>query len=61
MGKGTPKNNQYAHMWFNLAGSNGLKVARHYRIRVEKQLTAPEIARAKYLAKQWVREHVNPN
>ena len=61
MGKGAPKNNEYAHMWFNLAGSKGLKIAKHYRMQVEKQLPAPEIARAKDLAKQWVRKHGNPN
>ena len=59
MGKGTHKNNQHAHVWFNLAGSKGLKLARHYRMQVEKQLTNIEIARAKNFAKQWVTEHEN--
>ena len=59
MGKGTHKNNQHAHVWFNLAGSKGLKLARHYRMQVEKQLTNIEIARAKNFAKQWVTKHEN--
>ena len=60
-GKGAHKNNQHAHVWFNLAGSKGLKLARHYRMQVEKQLTNIEIAGAKDLANQWVTEHENQN
>jgi len=53
-GKGVKKDGVQAHMWLNLAVSNGFKPAEKWLKRVEKELTPEQVVEAKRLAQDWV-------
>ena len=52
-GQGVLKDYTLAHMWFNLANSNGQKDALKNRNIVERRMTASQIDKAQQLAKNW--------
>ena len=58
-GRGVPQDHVTAHMWFNLAGANGIKTAREVRDRLQKTMTPGEIAEARKLAREWWARHRN--
>ena len=52
-GRGVPQDYVLAHMWWNLAGSNGDKDAVGNRNIVEKKMTPSQIAQAQEMARNW--------
>ena len=48
------QDNVYAHMWFNIAASNGNKDAVTYRDMAAKNMTAADISKAQGLARACV-------
>jgi uncharacterized protein len=42
-----------AHMWFNLAGSQGNESARTNRDIIARKMTSHQIAEAQRLAREW--------
>ena len=42
-----------AHMWFNLAGSNGNKNSVHNRDIIEKRMSPSQIEKAQEMARNW--------
>ena len=57
-GRGVPQDYVLAHMWWNLAGSNGVKEVEAFsavvnRNIVEKRMTPSQIAEAQRLARNW--------
>jgi hypothetical protein len=55
-GRGVLKNNVYAHMWFNIASSNGSEDARENRDLVTKRMTPDQLAEAQSLARECVKK-----
>ncbi len=53
-GMGMPQNFVRAHMWYNLAGSNGNESAVRLRDVYAEQMTPTEIAEAQRLAREWM-------
>ncbi len=53
LGQGVPKNLIEAHRWFNLAGSQGLTVARDARDEIAEYMTVEQISEAQSLAENW--------
>ena len=53
LGQGVPQDYVLAHMWWNLAGSNGQKKAVGNRNIVEKKMTPSQIEEAQRLARNW--------
>ncbi|MDA8031528.1 MAG: hypothetical protein MPK62_10485 [Alphaproteobacteria bacterium] len=49
-GNGVPQNYIYAHMWYNLAASNGDEQAGEWRDSVASAMTPEQIAEAQALA-----------
>ena len=49
-GKGTTKDTVTAHMWFNIAGSNGHDTAHKAKAFIEQDMTSAEISIAQKLA-----------
>jgi len=56
-GKGVPQDFVYAHMWWNLAASQGIKEAVETRDRLAKEMTRPQIAEAQKLASECVEKN----
>ena len=52
-GKGVPQDYVLAHMWWNIAGSNGYKNAVENRNTVEKKMTKQQIEKAQEMARNW--------
>ena len=52
-GRGVPQDDVLAHMWFNLAGSNGHKDAAKKRNMMEKKMTPSQIEKAQEMARNW--------
>ena len=50
-GRGVLKDFVLAHMWLNIVGTNGQKVARENRDKLERVMTRAEISRATELAR----------
>ena len=49
-GEGVLKDSVLAHMWWNIAGSNGHEAAREGRDHLERHMTRAEVSRASELA-----------
>ena len=56
-GQGVPQDFVLSHMWFNLAGSNELKIAVASRKILETEMTPAQIAEAQRLAREWIEKH----
>lgn len=56
-GDGVIQDNLYAHMWANLAASNGSEDGVNYRDLVAARMTPSEIAEAQKLARECVRKN----
>jgi uncharacterized protein len=52
-GQGVPQDYALAHMWFNLAGSNGHKLAVDNRNMAEKKMSPSQIEKARKMAGNW--------
>ena len=52
-GEGVPQDYVSAHMWFNLSAAHGDQEAAEMRNSLEKQMSAPQIADAQKLAREW--------
>ncbi len=52
-----PQDIVMAHMFFNLAGANGLEQAKAERDNVAKAMSTSQIEQATDKAIQWVQEH----
>ena len=52
-GRGVPKDNVQAHMWANLAATQGNKNAIKGRDFLEKSMTPAQLAEAQRLAREW--------
>ncbi len=48
-----PQDHVQAHMWYNLAGAQGLEQAAKNRDIVAKRMTPTQIAEAQKLAREW--------
>jgi TPR repeat protein len=55
-GKGVLKDYVYAHMWGNIAATNGNKKSVKFRDFVEKKMTPADISTAQKLARECVRK-----
>ena len=55
-GQGVPQHHVLAHMWYNLAGAQGVADALKYRDRLASKMTPAQIAEAQHLAAQWQRK-----
>ncbi len=55
-GKGVLQDNIYAHMWANIAASNGVADAAKNRDIIAKRMTAADISKAQELARVCVRK-----
>ena len=55
-GEGVPKDNVYAHMWWDIAASSGEKEAVKNRDIVAKRMNSNQIEKAKKLARECVRK-----
>ena len=53
-GRGVLKDEVYAHMWWNIAASNGLDKAGRYRDIIDKEMTPSQIEKAQDLARECV-------
>ena len=53
-GQGVLQDNIYAHMWFNIAASNGDGDAAKYRDLTAKEMTSNQLAEAQKLARECV-------
>jgi TPR repeat protein len=56
-GQGVPQNYIQAHMWYNLAATQGNEIAKENRDIVAKRMTPAQIAEAQELARKWFKEH----
>ncbi len=56
-GLGVLQDFSLAHMWFNIAASQGHKKARLYLDRLTKKMSADQIAEAQSLAREWVAQN----
>ncbi len=57
-GLGVPQDYVLAHMWFNLAASQGRKTAAKNRDIVAKKMTPADVSKAQRLAKRrWAAKH----
>jgi TPR repeat protein len=56
-GKDFLQDSVQAHMWLNLAASQGHKKAREYRDKIAVDMTTAQIAEAMVLAQKWFKEH----
>lgn len=52
-GIGMPVNNKEAYKWFSLSAAQGNKAAQEEKAKLEKKMTAAEIAEARRLAAEW--------
>ena len=56
-GHGVIKDKVYAHMWFNIASSNGNKEGRLHRRNLELKMTSSQIEKAQDLARECVKKN----
>jgi len=56
-GEGVPQSYVQAHMWFNLAATQGMEGAKETRDSIAKKMTSAQIAEAQELAHKWFKEH----
>ena len=54
-GQGVPKDNVYAHMWWDIAASSGDKDAVSGRDAISKRMNSTDISTAQKLARECVR------
>ena len=52
-GNGVVQDYVQAHKWLNLAASQGVDLAKNNRVKIEKRMTAQQIAEAQRLAREW--------
>ena len=52
-GQGVVQDYVQAHMWYNLAASQGVDTARKNRVSIERRMTPQQIAEAQRLAREW--------
>ena len=52
-GLGVPQDDVQAHMWFNLASAQGIKLGESNRDLVAGKMTPQQIERAQELARNW--------
>ena len=55
-GEGVIQDNVYAHMWFNIAASNGTPAGAFSRDIMAKRMTAGDISKAQELARACVKK-----
>ena len=55
-GHGVLQDNVYAHMWWNIASSDGNETARENRDIVAKRMTTSQLAEAQRLAGECVKK-----
>ena len=55
-GQGVPQDNIYAHVWFNIAASNGSDLGAGNRNIVVERMTKDQIAEAQRLARECVKK-----
>ena len=53
-GQGTPKDYSRAHMWWSIAASQGDKIAKKYKLKIEKKLSPTDLSLAQRLARECV-------
>jgi uncharacterized protein len=56
-GQGIAEDFIQAHMWFNIAETNGNDLGSTARYKVEKHMTQGQIIEAQKLAMEWMKEH----
>ena len=56
-GQGVPEDYVQAHMWFNLAESQGNTYAAMWRDDVAQKMTPTQITEAQKLAREWIAAH----
>tara|TARA_B100000886_G_scaffold292722_1_gene218651 strand:+ start:732 stop:1112 length:381 start_codon:yes stop_codon:yes gene_type:complete len=54
-GQGVPQDNVYANMWWSIAASNGSDIGAGNRDRVVKEMTKDQIAKARRLVRECVK------
>jgi len=59
IGRGVPKNDIAAHMWFDLSASHGNSGAVRRRDAIALRMTPAQIAEAQKLARKWQEERSN--
>jgi TPR repeat protein len=55
-GQGVIKDYVYAHMWWNIAASNGASYAKKSRDEIETKMTTVDISKAQELARECVKK-----
>jgi TPR repeat protein len=58
LGKGTPKDNVMAYVWWNIAAAQGNESAANNRGIIEKDMTSNQIAKAQKLSKEYYAKYV---
>ena len=56
-GRGVPKDDAAAHMWFTLAAAQGFEAAQKNRDSLVKRMTHGQIEEARLMAREWRAEH----
>lgn len=56
-GQGTLKDYARAHMWWSFAASQGNKIAKKFKINVEKKMTPSDLSVAQRLASECVKKN----
>jgi len=56
-GRGVPQDYVSAHMWFNLAATQGNKKALKARDAYASLMTRDQIAEAQRMAREWMAKH----
>ena len=54
---GVLQDNVYAHMWFNIAASNGYEDSKKARDYVESMMTSEQLAEAQKLARECIKKN----
>ena len=52
-GQGIPQDDVLAHMWYNIAASQGIELAIKKRDLVTEEMTSEQIIEAQKLAREW--------
>ena len=56
-GAGVSQDKVYAHMWWSIAASNGSDMGARNRVRVVKEMTKDQMAKAQRLARECVKKN----
>ena len=56
-GQGVPQDYIQAHIWFNLAATQGKKGAAENRNIIAKRITPADLSKAQRLASEWWAKH----